>query len=130
MKAIGSTPLWSSRHSRWSSTRPSPQSFTTTWRRSIANCRQNQSRHRIPKLTRMRKISKFIDRRPYDPEGLYYYGKTLEQLEQRDEAREVFGRCVEAVQTMPSYRCREHRRWDKLAREQLKKPQITQIESV
>ncbi len=72
-------------------------------------------------------LEKFIDRRAYDPEGLYYYGKTLEQLEQRDQAREVFARCVEAVKTMPSYRYREQRKWDKLAREQLKKPQITQI---
>jgi tetratricopeptide (TPR) repeat protein len=62
-------------------------------------------------------LEKFIERRPYDPEGLYYYGKTLEQLGQRDEAREAFGRCVEAVKTMPSYRYREQRKWDKLARE-------------
>src|SRR5215217_6443298 len=41
-------------------------------------------------------LEKFIDRRPYDPEGLYYYARTLEQLEQRDAAREIFGRCVEA----------------------------------
>lgn len=74
-------------------------------------------------------LDKFIDRRPYDPEGLYYYGKTLEQLEQRDEAREIFNRCVEAVKTMPSYRYREQRKWDKLARERLKSPQITQTGS-
>ena len=64
-------------------------------------------------------LEKFIDRRPYDPEGLYYYGKTLEQLERREEAREAFARCVEAVKTMPSYRYREQRKWDKLARERL-----------
>lgn len=64
-------------------------------------------------------LEKFIDRRPYDPEGLYYYGKTLEQLEQLNEAREMFGRCVEAVKTMPSYRYREQRKWDKLARDRL-----------
>jgi tetratricopeptide (TPR) repeat protein len=75
-------------------------------------------------------LEKFIERRSYDPEGLYYYGKTLEQLERRDEAREVFNRCIEAVKTMPSYRYREHRKWDKLARERLKSPQITQTESV
>lgn len=75
-------------------------------------------------------LEKFIERRPYDPEGLYYYGKTLEQLELRDEAREIFARCVEAVKTMPSYRYREHRKWDKLASEKLKSPQITQIRSV
>ena len=64
-------------------------------------------------------LAKFIDRRPYDPEGLYHYGKTLEQLGQREEAREMFGRCVEAVKTMPSYRYREQRKWDKLARDRL-----------
>jgi tetratricopeptide (TPR) repeat protein len=62
-------------------------------------------------------LEKFIERRAYDPEGLYYYGKTLEQLDRRDEAREVFSRCVEAVKTMPSYRYREQRKWDKLARD-------------
>ncbi len=62
---------------------------------------------------------KFIDRRPYDPEGLYHYGKTLEQLGHSEEAREMFARCVEAVKTMPSYRSREHRKWDKLARDRL-----------
>ena len=64
-------------------------------------------------------LAKFIERRSYDPEGLYYYGKTLEQLQQRDQAREAFDRCVEAVKTMPSYRYREHRKWDKLARDRL-----------
>jgi tetratricopeptide (TPR) repeat protein len=64
-------------------------------------------------------LAKFIDRRPYDPEGLYYYGKTLEQLGQTAEAREMFNRCVEAVKTMPSYRYREQRKWDKLARDRL-----------
>jgi len=69
-------------------------------------------------------LAKFIDRRPYDPEGLYFYGKTLEHLEQREEAREVFGRCVEAVKTMPSYRYREQRKWDKLARDRLAAKQL------
>ena len=64
-------------------------------------------------------LEKFLERRAYDPEGLYYYGKTLEHLEQPDAAREVFARCVEAVKTMPSYRYREQRKWDKLARERL-----------
>jgi tetratricopeptide (TPR) repeat protein len=64
-------------------------------------------------------LAKFIDRRPYDPEGLYYLGKTFEQLGKAAEAREMFNRCVEAVKTMPSYRYREQRKWDKLARDRL-----------
>lgn len=72
-------------------------------------------------------LEKFLERRAYDPEGLYYYGKTLEHLEQHEQAHETFRRCVEAVSTMPWYRYREQRKWDKLARERLKNPQITQI---
>jgi tetratricopeptide (TPR) repeat protein len=64
-------------------------------------------------------LETFIDRRPYDPEGLYYYGKTLEQMGEHEQARETFARCIEAVKTMPSYRYREQRKWDKLARERL-----------
>jgi len=64
-------------------------------------------------------LETFTSRREYDPEGLYYYGKALEALGQREAAREVFDRCIEAVKTMPSYRYREQRKWDKLARERL-----------
>jgi tetratricopeptide (TPR) repeat protein len=64
-------------------------------------------------------LEKFVERRPYDPEGLYYYGKTLEQLKQPHLAQEAFDRCIEAVKTMPSYRYREQRKWDKLAKERL-----------
>ena len=70
-------------------------------------------------------LEKFLERRAYDPEGLYFYGKTLEQLEQPEKAWEVFARCVEAVNTMPSYRYREQRKWDKLARERLSAKQAT-----
>jgi hypothetical protein len=64
-------------------------------------------------------LEKFVERRAYDPEGLYYYGKTLEQLGREQEAREVFNRCLEAVRTMPDYRRSDQRRWRKLAQERL-----------
>jgi tetratricopeptide (TPR) repeat protein len=64
-------------------------------------------------------LEKFMESRQYDPEALYYYGKTLEALGQRDKAQEVFTRCVEAVKTMPGYGYRQQRKWDKLAREHL-----------
>ena len=64
-------------------------------------------------------LESFIERRAYDPEGLYYYGKTLEHLGEQEQAMEAFNRCVDAVKTMPSYRYREQRKWDKLARERL-----------
>ncbi len=64
-------------------------------------------------------LETFASRRAYDPEGLYYYGKTLEQLGQRQQAEEVYSRCIEAVKTMPHYRYGDQRKWHKLARERL-----------
>jgi hypothetical protein len=51
--------------------------------------------------------------------SMVFHATVTSVINQRDEAREVFNRCVEAVKTMPSYRYREQRKWDKLARERL-----------
>ena len=54
-------------------------------------------------------LSKFVERRSYDPEGLYWYGKSLLALGQTDEARQQFEQCREAVETMPTNRRRQLR---------------------
>jgi tetratricopeptide (TPR) repeat protein len=64
-------------------------------------------------------LEKFIERRPYDPEGLYYLGKTLKTLNKSDEAREIFKQCVEAVQTSPDFRRYEQRKWRNLAKKEV-----------
>lgn len=56
-------------------------------------------------------LQKYTDRRPYDPEGLYWYGMALKQKGLATEAREMFDRCVEAVNTMPSHRRAQVREW-------------------
>jgi tetratricopeptide (TPR) repeat protein len=61
-------------------------------------------------------LARYIDRHPYDPEGLYWFGKTLERLHQPAQAREMFERCVEAVETMPSNRKAHVRKWAGQAR--------------
>jgi hypothetical protein len=66
-------------------------------------------------------LRRFTEKRPYDPEGLYYYGQTREQLGGSADAAELFQRCVEAVKTMPHYRQGGLRKWRKLAQEQLAK---------
>ena len=58
----------------------------------------------------------FTDRRPYDPEGLYWYGAVLKQLGQLEEAREMFNRSIESVNTMPSHRRAGVRQWGSRAR--------------
>ena len=61
-------------------------------------------------------LAKFTERRPYDPEGLYWYGKALADLGRADEARRMFDQCIEAVNTMPSHRRAQVRQWGTRAR--------------
>jgi tetratricopeptide (TPR) repeat protein len=66
-------------------------------------------------------LAVYIDRRPYDPEGLYYYGRALEGLGHPAEAREMYTRAVEAARTAPRYRRPFTARWSRLAQKQERK---------
>lgn len=61
----------------------------------------------------------YVERRPYDPEGLYYYGQSLEGLSRVPEAREMYQRAVEADRTAPRYRRRFTARWSRLSQKAL-----------
>jgi tetratricopeptide (TPR) repeat protein len=63
----------------------------------------------------------YIERRPFDPEGLFYYGQALEGLNRVAEAREMYERATEAVRTAPRYRVRAIARWSRQAQKQLRK---------
>jgi tetratricopeptide (TPR) repeat protein len=65
-----------------------------------------------------RELAIYLDRRPYDPEGLYHYGQTLERSAEFSQAREMYGRAVEAARTAPRYRRRYTARWSRLAQKQ------------
>jgi len=60
-------------------------------------------------------LSKFVERRSYDPEGLYWYGKSLLGLGKLNDARQQFEQCREAVETMPANRRRQLAKWKRLA---------------
>jgi cytochrome c-type biogenesis protein CcmH/NrfG len=66
-------------------------------------------------------LAKFVDRRPYDPEGLYYYGRALAKLGQGNEAKEHFQTAIESVKTMPPHRRAEVRQWGRAAKSELGK---------
>ncbi len=66
-------------------------------------------------------LEKFVNRREYDPEGLYWYGRTLAQLGRKAEAKEMFQRAIEAVKTMPSHRRAETRVWGSQSKSELRK---------
>jgi len=67
----------------------------------------------------------YTERRPYDPEGLYYYGQTMEGLGDTSAAREAYAGAVEADRTAPRYRRRYTARWSRLAQKQLGKLGVT-----
>jgi len=67
-----------------------------------------------------RELAVYTDRRTHDPEGLYWYGQALEQSGDREQAREMYQRAVEAARTAPRYRRRFTARWSRLAQKQLR----------
>ncbi|MEO8369050.1 MAG: tetratricopeptide repeat protein [Candidatus Solibacter sp.] len=64
-------------------------------------------------------LAVYTERRPYDPEGLYYLGQALEGLGDVAGARDAYGRAVEADRTAPRYRRRYTARWSRLAQKRL-----------
>ncbi len=65
-------------------------------------------------------LEKYVERRSYDAEGLYYYGKTLSKLGENNLAKEILNRCLEAVDTAPYHRRGQLRRWYKMAQSLLR----------
>src|SRR5262249_5792826 len=68
-----------------------------------------------------RELAAYIERRPYDPEGLYYFGQTLERLGDKTAAREMYARAVDAARATPRFRRRYTDKWSRLAQKQLRK---------
>jgi hypothetical protein len=64
-------------------------------------------------------LEKFVARREHDPEGLLLLGDAHARAGDAAQARELFGRCVEAVDTMPGFRQREVARWKREAKKRL-----------
>jgi len=64
-------------------------------------------------------LERFIERRPFDAEGLYRMASVASKLNQPDQSREMLNRCIEAVKTMPYYRRGDVRKWGKLAEKDL-----------
>jgi tetratricopeptide (TPR) repeat protein len=65
-------------------------------------------------------LGKYVDRRSYDPEGLYWLGKALAGLGASGEARQSFETCRESVETMPPHRRRQLSRWKRMANAELR----------
>jgi len=65
-----------------------------------------------------KELAEYLERRPYDAEGLFDYGLALENLGDTNGAREAYTRSIEAARTAPRYRRRYTARWSRLAQKQ------------
>ena len=66
-------------------------------------------------------LAEYVERKPYNPEGLFHYGQALEGLGKVKEAREMYERATEAASLAPSYLRGTAARWSRLARKQIRK---------
>lgn len=64
-------------------------------------------------------LERFVDRRPVDAEGLYYFGKLLKAKGENDRAKEMFESAIESAKTSPYFRSRQLGQWSKLAQKEL-----------
>ena len=64
-------------------------------------------------------LEKFVTRRAFDAEGLYYFGKVLKARGETEKAREMFLEAIESAKTSPNYRYRELKQWSKLAQKEI-----------
>jgi|SRR5579872_4686030 len=68
-----------------------------------------------------RELTAYLERRPYDSEGLFYYGQALERAGEPVGAREAYMRAIDAARTAPRYRRRYTAKWSRLAQKQVRK---------
>lgn len=60
-------------------------------------------------------LAEYVERRPYDAEGLLYYGQALEGLGDAAGAREMYARSIESARTAPRYLRRSTAKWSRMA---------------
>jgi tetratricopeptide (TPR) repeat protein len=66
-------------------------------------------------------LARYVERWPFDPEGLFYCGQALEGLGDAGEACSMYARAVEAASAAPRYLRRSTARWSRLAQKQIRK---------
>ncbi|QQS39659.1 MAG: tetratricopeptide repeat protein [Acidobacteriota bacterium] len=64
-------------------------------------------------------LEKFVARRPFDGEGLFYLGVLLKRSGESEAAQEMYERAVEAASTAPYHRRNELRKWAKRAQREM-----------
>jgi Tfp pilus assembly protein PilF len=90
-------------------------SSSEVWREIGAACLELNQNQRARDI-----FAIYTQRRPFDAEGLYWYGLALSRMGQTKEAQEALESAKEAVRTAPPHRRRQIRQWEGLAKKQLR----------
>jgi Tfp pilus assembly protein PilF len=64
-------------------------------------------------------LETFVERRPFDSEGLYHLGKILKIQGETGRANEMFEQAIESAKNAPTHRRQELRIWSKLAQKEI-----------
>jgi tetratricopeptide (TPR) repeat protein len=65
-------------------------------------------------------LETYVERREYDPQGLYWLGRTYKSLSRAAEAKSAFERAVEAANTAPPHLRRQTAKWGSQSRSELR----------
>ncbi len=65
-------------------------------------------------------LEAYVDRREYDPQGLYWLGRCYKSLNRAADARSAFTRAIEAAQTAPPHLRRQGAKWASQSRSELR----------
>jgi len=66
-------------------------------------------------------LEAYVDRREYDPQGLYWLGRSYKTLNRPGDAKTMFERAIEAAQTAPPHLRRQAAKWGSQARSELRR---------
>jgi hypothetical protein len=66
-------------------------------------------------------LEPYVEQREYDPQGLYWLGKTYKALNRTDDARTALTRAIEAAHTSPPHLKRLNARWASMSKSELPK---------
>lgn len=64
-------------------------------------------------------LKRYVEKREFDPEGHYYFGVALANLNQPEKAKAALEQAIISVKTSPDHRRRQLRQWEKLAKQQM-----------
>lgn len=65
-------------------------------------------------------LQRYTERREYDPEGLFWFGKALAAASNSEGAADAWQKAIDAARTMPSHRRRQMSKWGSRAKAELK----------